>query len=96
MKLVNTCNFKTVGVQWYSFIALIHPVQWTIANLVGTDQPTKRQKKSSCVATGWPVPLCIRQVAHRLIPTLIVLLTETKVKALTPMLNKKIVSFATF
>ena len=47
------------------FIALIHPIQWTIANPVGADQPAKRQKKTSCVSTGWPVPvLCIRQVAH--------------------------------
>ena len=47
------------------FIALIHPIQWTIANSVGADRPAKRQKKTSCVSTGWPVPvLCIRQVAH--------------------------------
>ena len=47
------------------FIALIHPIQWTIANLVGADWPAKRQKKTSCVSTGWPVPvLCIHQVAH--------------------------------
>ena len=38
-----------------SFIALIHPIQWTIANPVGADRPAKRQKKTSCVATGWPV-----------------------------------------
>ena len=46
------------------FIALIHPIQWTFANPVGTDRPAKRQKKPSCVSTGWPVPLCIHQVAH--------------------------------
>ena len=47
------------------FIALIHPIQWTIYNPVGADRPAKRQKKTSCVSTGWPVPvLCIRQVAH--------------------------------
>ena len=47
------------------FIALIHPIQWTIAKPVGADRPAKRQKKTSCVSTGWPVPvLCIRQVAH--------------------------------
>ena len=34
------------------FIALIHPIQWTIANPVGVD----RQKKTSYVSTGWPVP----------------------------------------
>ena len=39
----------------YNFIALIHPIQWTIANSVGADRPAKRQKKTSCVATGWPV-----------------------------------------
>ena len=47
------------------FIALIHPIQWTIANPVGADRPDKRQKKTSCVSTSWPVPvLCIHQVAH--------------------------------
>ena len=47
------------------FIALIHPIQWTIAKPVGADRPAKRQKKTSCVSTGWPVPvLCIRKVAH--------------------------------
>ena len=28
------------------FIALIHPIQWTIALPVGADRPAKRQKKS--------------------------------------------------
>ena len=37
------------------FIALIHPIQWTIAYPVGADRPAKRQKKTSCVATSWPV-----------------------------------------
>ena len=47
------------------FIALIHPIQWPIAKPVGVDRPAKRQKKTSCVSTGWPVPvLCIRKVAH--------------------------------
>ena len=50
----------------YVFIVLIHPIQWTIVNPVGADQPAKRQKKTSCVSTGWPVPvLCTRKVAHR-------------------------------
>ena len=40
------------------FIALIHPIQWTIAIPVGTDRPAKRQKKTSCVSTGWPVQYC--------------------------------------
>ena len=48
------------------FIALIHPIQWTIANPVGTDRPAKRQKKSSlCMHTGRPALVCTRQVAHR-------------------------------
>ena len=38
------------------FIALIHPIQWTIAKPVGADQPTKHQKKTSCVSTGRPLP----------------------------------------
>ena len=29
------------------FIASIHPIQWTIVNLVGADRPDKRQKKSA-------------------------------------------------
>ena len=40
-----------------TFIALIHPIQWTIANPVGADWPAKCQKKTSCVATGRPVPV---------------------------------------
>ena len=38
------------------FIALIHPIQWTIAYPVGADRPAKRQKKTSCVSTGRSVP----------------------------------------
>ena len=34
------------------FIALIHPIQWTIAYPVGADRPAKRHKKTSCVSTG--------------------------------------------
>ena len=50
----------------YIFIALIHPIQWTITNPVGTDRLTKHQKKMSCVSTGRPFPvLCTRQVKHR-------------------------------
>ena len=46
------------------FIALIHPIQWTIAYPVGADRPAKRQKKTSCVSTGQAGPvLCTRQVA---------------------------------
>ena len=29
------------------FIALIHPIQWTVANPVGADQPAKRQEKDA-------------------------------------------------
>ena len=31
------------------FIALIHPIQWTIALPVGATSPAKRQKKTSCI-----------------------------------------------
>ena len=60
----------TYGSNWghkiADFIALIHPIQWTIANPVGTDQAAKRQKKTSCVSTGQTGPvLCTRQVACR-------------------------------
>ena len=49
----------------HNFIALIHPIQWTIANPVGADRPAKRQKKTTCVSTGQAGPvLCIRQVVH--------------------------------
>ena len=64
----------SVGVTWKDycqpaetdhFIALIHPIQWTIANPVGAERPATRQKKTSCVSTGRPVPvLCTHQVAH--------------------------------
>ena len=48
----------------FLFIALIHPIQWTIAYPVGADRPAKRQKKTSCVSTGQAGPvLCTRQVA---------------------------------
>ena len=33
----------------YFFIALIHPIQWTIALPVGATGPAKRQKKSFCI-----------------------------------------------
>ena len=58
-------NTNTGGLLRDHFIALIHPIQWTIANPVGADRPAKRQKKTSCVSTGWLVPvLCIHQMAH--------------------------------
>ena len=63
--LVNMEKSELVPKQVFNFIALIHPIQWTIAKPVGADRPAKRQKKTSCVSTGWPVPvLCIRKVAH--------------------------------
>ena len=34
------------------FVALIHPIQWTIANPVGADQPAKCQKKTAGGNTG--------------------------------------------
>ena len=50
----------------FHFIALIHPIQWTIANSGRRDRLAKRQKKTSCVSTGQPVlTLCTRQVACR-------------------------------
>ena len=48
-----------------SFIALIHPIHWTIANPVSIDRPAKHQKKTSCLSKGQAGPVqCIRQVAH--------------------------------
>ena len=53
-------------VWFYIFIALIHPIQWTIAHPVGANRPAKHQKKTSCVSPGWPVPvLCTPQMAPR-------------------------------
>ena len=63
--LMPLCGCTTLcGIQ--CFIALIHPIQWTIANPVGADRPAKRQKKTSCVSTGQAGPvLCTRQMACR-------------------------------
>ena len=49
--------FQAICSRWHRpqidlFIALIHPIQWTIAYPVGADRPAKRQKKTSCVSTG--------------------------------------------
>ena len=53
-----------ITTKFINFIALIHPIQWTIAYPVGADRPAKRQKKTSCVSTGQAGPvLCTRQVA---------------------------------
>ena len=62
--LTQTSNLKIVHMLLvHIFIALIHPIQWTIAYPVGADRPAKHQKKTSCVSTGRPVPvLCTRQV----------------------------------
>ena len=38
----------------FTFIALIHPIQWTIAFPVGADRPAKRQKKSFGMHAYWP------------------------------------------
>ena len=43
------------GLQFYYFIALIDPIQWTNAYPVGADRPAKCQKKMFCVSTGLPV-----------------------------------------
>ena len=45
-------NTETGGLLSDHFIALIHPIQWTIAYPVSADRPAKRQKKTSCVSTG--------------------------------------------
>ena len=42
-------SHRTLFAQKSSFIALIHPIQWTIALPVGTTGPDKRQKKTSCI-----------------------------------------------
>ena len=58
------CISKSFKAPMCHFIALIHPIQWTIAYPVGADRPAKRQKKTSCVSTGQAGPvLCTRQVA---------------------------------
>ena len=51
---IRTLGFRSFEGKVF-FIALIHPIQWTIAYPVGADRPAKRQKKTSCVSTGLPV-----------------------------------------
>ena len=64
--VIASFSFGACTVQTDIFIVLIHPIQWTIANPIGADRPAKRQKKTSCVSTGRPVPvLCTHKVAHR-------------------------------
>ena len=59
-------NFSLLKLLKSDFITLIHPIQWTIANMISVDRPAKCQKKTSCVSTGQACPvLCTRQVAHR-------------------------------
>ena len=53
--IVNLEKSELEPKQIFNFIALILPIQWTIANPVGADRPAKLQKKTSCVSTGWPV-----------------------------------------
>ena len=47
------CNFPKIFLSpkmaKHNFIALIHPIQWTIALPVGVTGPAKRQKKTSCI-----------------------------------------------
>ena len=43
-----TC-YSFLLVETNHFIALIHPIQWTIALPVGATGPAKRQKKTSCI-----------------------------------------------
>ena len=54
MSKIQNCLYLLNRVRKSDFIALIHPIQWTIAYPVGADRPAKRQKKTSCVTTGWP------------------------------------------
>ena len=66
-------DFETLGKNLFImvclkiiFIALIHPIQWTIALPVGVTDPAKRQKKTSCIEYRQDRSgECIRQVAHR-------------------------------
>ena len=51
------------------FIALIHPIQWSIANS-GWHRPTRQMTEKVALYiyfhyehTSWPVPLCTRQVS---------------------------------
>ena len=53
--------------QHIHFIALIHPIQWTIAYPVGADRPAKRQKKTSCVSTGRSVRSTIALARWRVV-----------------------------
>ena len=60
------CHSSCIKLWNSHFIALILPIQWTIANPVGTDRPAKRQKKTSCVPpAGRSVVLCTPQMAPR-------------------------------
>ena len=45
VKVLQIANFSQIN----HFIALIHPIQWTIALPVGATGPAKRQKKTSCI-----------------------------------------------
>ena len=50
LKIPYLSRMKIVqGMQISIFIALIHPIQWTIALPVGATGPAKRQKKTSCI-----------------------------------------------
>ena len=42
-------TFRRISFPKSVFIALIHPIQWTIALPVGATGPAKRQKKTSCI-----------------------------------------------
>ena len=42
----------------YTFIALKHPIQWTIAVPVGADRPAKRWKKRPVFPPAGPVQYC--------------------------------------
>ena len=48
-QLLHGYIFQTVFYNLAYFIALIHPIQWTIALPVGATGPAKRRKKTSCI-----------------------------------------------
>ena len=47
--VIKVCTCTKLWVKSLYFIALIHPIQWTIALPVGATGPAKRQKKTSCI-----------------------------------------------
>ena len=48
-RIVNMAAAVNKFIENENFIALIHPIQWTIALPVDATGPAKRQKKTSCI-----------------------------------------------